>query len=217
MLVEGDIKKEHDLFIKSEGWLGTIDYDPVPKYYSEAQIINDHSLMMPQTALNEIKLNEKPLVSSFHFVMDFEEASADNFVLNTTFRNIYNDKWAVCETTRLVVLGTKGAIVIPFSIPGCISELGLLLNDTYVNGKENDLSAFGVNLSDFKNIELSVRNKNVKVSIEDEIIYIGHYNYSVGSLVGFRFRFLGAGEVDYLKLSDLDGRIIIDDDFYINQ
>ena len=36
LLVDGDIKKEHDLFIKSNGWIGTIDYEPIPKYFKQS-------------------------------------------------------------------------------------------------------------------------------------------------------------------------------------
>ena len=212
LLVDGDIKKEHDLFIKSEGWLGTIDYEPIPKYFNEASIQNEN-LKLSDDALSEIASHEKPLVSSFHIVEQFEDLSADNFVLKTAFRNVYNDKWAVCETTRLVILGTKGAMIIPFSIPGCVSEIGVLLNDVFLNGKEHDLSAFGVDLSELKDVEVKVENKNVKVTVDGEVIFMKRYNESIGNVVGLRYRFLGAGEVDYIKLMDLDDKMLIDTDF----
>ncbi len=202
LLVEGDIKKEHDLFIKSEGWLGTIDYEPIPKYFDESHIRQEQNLMLPGAAIIEIASSEKPLISSFHYVYNFGELSGDNFVLHTTFRNTYNDKWSVCQTTVLVVLGTKGALMIPFTIPGCVSEIGIMMNDVYLSGKENDLSGFGTDLSNFTNIEVDVKNKNVKISIEDETVFTGHYNASLGNIVGFRYRFLGAGEVASLQLLD---------------
>ncbi|WP_353776940.1 hypothetical protein [Winogradskyella sp. 3972H.M.0a.05] len=212
LLVDGDIKKEHDLFIKSEGWLGTIDYSPIPKYFDESNIKSE-SLKLSDEAITEIASSEKPLVSTFHLVDEFDHLSADNFVLKTAFKNVYNDKWAVCETSRVVILGTKGAMIVPFSIPGCVSELRVLLNDVFLKGKEHDLSAFGVELSDFKDIEIHVENKNVKVSVDDEVIFMKRYNESIGKVVGVRYRFLGAGEVDYIKLMDLNDKMLIDTDF----
>jgi hypothetical protein len=202
LLVEGAIKKEHDLFIKSEGWLGTIDYKPIPKYFDESHILPNQNLLLSKSAISEIASNEKPLISSFHYVNDFGELSGDNFMLHTTFRNIYNDKWSVCQTTNLVVLGTKGALLIPFAIPGCVSEIGIMMNDVYLSGKENDLSGFGVDLSNFTDIAVEVKNKNVKISIKEETVFTGYYNASLGNIVGFRYRFLGAGEVASLRLLD---------------
>lgn len=85
LLVEGAIKKEHDLFIKSEGWLGTIDYEPIPKYFDESYIRPTQNLLLPSSAITEIASNEKPLVSSFHYVNDFGELSGDNFVCRPLF------------------------------------------------------------------------------------------------------------------------------------
>ena len=213
LVVEGNIKQEHDLFIKSEGWLGTIDYEPIPKYFEESKVMNNN-LVLSKKALQEIESSEQPLVSTFHLVDDLGEISGDNFLLKTAFRNVYHDKWAVCSSTRLVVLGTTGAMIIPFSIPGCVSEIGVMLNDVYLSGKENDLSMFGTDLSQFKNFEILVENKNVNVSIGGENIYTGQYTAPIGNIVGIRYRFLGAGEVDFLKLKNLEGDdFIIDEDF----
>ncbi|MEM9544573.1 MAG: hypothetical protein AAGA77_01300 [Bacteroidota bacterium] len=202
LVVDGVIGLEHDLFIKSEGWMGTIDYEPVPKYYEQAIVLEDN-LGLPTSALKEIQQSEKPLVSSFHFVDDLGEVSGDNFELETSFRNLYNDKWAVCSSTRIVVLGSKGALVIPFSIPGCVSEIGLMLNENYLSGKEHDLSAFGTDLSKFQTFGIRVQEKAASISIDGREIYNGAYQETIGKLVGLRFRFLGAGEIENLSVIDL--------------
>lgn len=101
-----------------------------------------------------------------------------------------------------MVLGTKGALLIQFAIPGCVSEIGIMMNDVYLSGKENDLSGFGADLSNFTDIEVDVKNKNVKISIEGETVFTGYYNATLGNIVGFRYRFLGAGEVASLRLLD---------------
>lgn len=214
LLVDGGIKKEHDLFIKSEGWMGTIDFDPIPKYFAASELNRQH-LKLPKEAITEIAVSEKPLVSSFHYVDELGDISGDDFLLETSFRNIYNDKWAVCSTAKIVILGTKGAMIIPFSIPGCVSEIGLMMNDVYLSGKENDLSMFGTNLSQLNKFTLNVKNKNVEILINDASIYSGHYNNSIGNIAGLRYRFLGAGEVEYLKLKNGSTNIpILDERFF---
>ncbi len=212
LLVDGEIIKEHDLFIKSPNWTGTVDYQPIPKYIDHKQLQNG-SLSFPSSIVDEIKSNAEPLVSTFHIVDDFKNISGDNFKIETSVRNVYNDKWAVCQTTRIVILGTTGAMIIPFSIPGCVSDIGLMLNEVYLRGKEHDLSQFGFDFSDYRNITIDVKDKQVRISVDRQLIYSGSYQDSVGRLIGLRYRFLGAGEVGELKLTNDKGGIILSEDF----
>ena len=207
LLVDGRIIKEHDLFIKSNGWIGTIDYTPVPKYF------NADSLRVGASLLNEIKLNKEHLVSSFHFVKNFGKVSGDNLSISTAVQNLLSDKWAVCQKLRIVILGTEGALIIPFSIPGCVSDIGLMLNEKYLNGKEHDLSAFGIDLSFMRNIVINIKEQVLKVSVDGQEIYRDSYKVSIGNFVGIRYRFLGAGQVHYIRINNIENDTIVSENF----
>lgn len=203
LLIDGEIIKEHDLFIKSNGWSGTLDYEPVPKYYTEKELFSKQKLSFPPITLEEVGKSETPLVSSFHLIDDLG-VSGDHISIQTSVKNTFNDKWAVCQTLRFVILGTEGAMIIPFTQLGCISDIGLLLNDVYLNGKKHDLSSFGIDLSDLTPIKIDINDKNVRIFVKDKLIYSGKYNESIGRLVGIRYRFLGAGEVESIEIKDLN-------------
>ena len=187
-----------------------MDYDPIPKYVNNIQLSKD-KLSLPANALEEIAANADPLISTFHLVDDFREVSADNFQLEAKIRTVYQDKWAVCQRTRIVILGTTGDMIIPFSIPGCVSDIGLMLNDVFLSGKKHDLSAFGVELNEFREITIKVQEKTSTGFVDQNEIYSGSYNTSVGRLVGMRFRFLGAGEVKDLKVTNARGKVILEE------
>ncbi|MEX0315836.1 MAG: hypothetical protein AB3N18_16780 [Allomuricauda sp.] len=208
LLVDGKAIKQHDLFIKSDGWLGTLDYRPIPKYVETETIFQD-KLSFPQHIMAEIKSHEEPMNTTFHMVKDFDSISGDNFELKSIFQNTYRDKWAVCQKVSMVILGTKGAIVISFSIPGCASELGIMMNDVYYDGKEHDLSMLGLDLTKPNAINIQVKNKKMKVLHKDQQLFIGDYNESLGRIAGIRYRFLGAGEVFKSELSSLDGKTVV--------
>lgn len=208
LLVDGQIIKEHNLFIKSNDWLGMIDYKPIPKYIHHSDLKNKN-LSFPKTIFEEIKSNETPLTASFHFVDDFQGTSGDNFTLNTSIKNSYQDKWAVCQNVRIVILGTTGAMVVPFSIPGCVSDLYLMLNDFYMNGKENDLSAFGFDFSESRDISIEVENQEVTISVDLKEIFTGSYDESIGDFVGIRYRFLGAVEIEHLSVANQEGKVVL--------
>lgn len=209
LLVDGIILKKHDLFITSGGWMATLDYQPVPKYITTSEIIHG-SLSLPDQVLQELKEQEKPISSTFHLVDDFkEQVSGDNFILSTSIKNVYDDKWAVCQRTYIMVLGTRSSIIIPFSIPGCVSEIGLMMSDVYLEGSEHDLSGLGINLSTNRDITINVQNKHVTVSADGADLFTGAYHDSLGRIVGLRYRFVGAGEVTAVKLTDAEKNIVM--------
>ncbi|SHG29835.1 hypothetical protein SAMN04488116_0827 [Flagellimonas flava] len=211
LLVDGKALKQHDLFIKTEGWLGTLDYRPIPKYIPSRRI-EGNKLDFPNDILEEISNSSEPLTSTFHLVKDMEDISGDNFILRSKVQNVYNDKWAVCKKLVVVILGSKGAMTIGFSVPGCTSELGVMMNDVYVDGKEHDLSKMGIDLSQPQEIEIKVKNKELQVFAGGKKSFEGSYNESVGRIAGLRFRFLGAGEVLDYELAKLSEEVVISSD-----
>jgi hypothetical protein len=111
-------------------------------------------------------------------------------------------------------VGTKSAHMIPVAISGCASDLGIMMSDVYLSGKEHDLSALSVDISQKTKLNIEVVNKKLTVFANDNALYSGSYNVSIGNIVGLRFRFLGAGEVATVKLSNLSGsEIIINETF----
>ena len=204
LIVDGQMVKEHDLFLRSNGWMGTIEYKPVPKYFVP-QLTPETILTYPEELTKEIETSSDPLVSVYHYINDLGNVSADNFTLNTSIRTTFNERWAVCQASIIYIIGTKGAFMIPFSKIGCSSDNNLMLNDVYLNGKEHDLSAFGTDLSEFTDIQLNVRDQNVIISIKGSEVFQAKYESTMGRLVGLRFKFIGLGEVEYFELLDQRG------------
>ncbi len=210
LLIDNEIVREHDLFIKTKGWMGTIDYEPIPKYFEQEQVKVKNTLAFSKEVFDEISSNEKPINSTFHFVDDLGDFSGDNFQLESKIKSTFNEKWGVCQKTTLIIIGTKSAFLIPFSITGCASEMNLMLSDVYLEGKKNDLSALGTDLSDFRKIKVLNQNKKVSVFIDSTQVYTKAYKESIGTIVGIRFRFKGVGEVKDFRLSNLEGNKILE-------
>jgi hypothetical protein len=196
LLIDGKIIKEHDLFIKSNGWIATIDYEPIPKY------VKVKELKLSDETLDEIKNNQLPITSTFHFIGEFKNISGDNFVLHSKIKNNYAEKWAVCKAASIVIVGTKSAHIIPFSMLGCASDLGGMLSDVNLNGKEEDLSSLSLDLSEFKDVKIEVIDKKVIVFINGINVFTKIYTKSIGNIAGIRYRFLGAGEVKQFTILD---------------
>lgn len=194
LLVDGTSVMEHDLFLKSNGWLGTIEYEPVPKYFIPRSS-ERKQLFFPNSLRTRIETSDDPLISTFHFIDDLGKISGDNFTFQTTIQAEYDDKWAVCQSTQLYFIGTTGAMIIPLARKGCSSDNNVMLNDNYLSGKEVDLSSLSADLSQPVELMIHVDQKVVRVSIENETVFTDKYTQSMGRLVGVRYKFLGYGTV----------------------
>ncbi len=200
LIVDETVVKGHDLFLKSDGWIATIGGDSIPNYISE-EVAIDGKITVSDSIVNIIADRSKPTSLTYHYVAE-TGIDADNFQLTTTFRNTLASGPSVCKSLRLLVLCTKSAIIVPVSIPGCISNNNLMVSDQYFSGKENDLSAFSSNMTGPQHLRLSNRNQTLTVFLNDEEVKQVPYNDSLGKIAGFRFAFLGAGEILSLEVND---------------
>lgn len=202
LIVDGRIIREHDLFIKSENWMATIDHEPVPDYLSKDELIDaDGQLSIAPAVMEVVKKFDKPVTMTYHLVKPFNGVHSDNFTLATSIKNTWGEGPAVCKTAKIFVLCTKGAFIIPFTIPGCVSDVNLMLGDKYLRGKEHDLSAFGIDVSDWTDVKLEVRARKVKIFAGEKLIWQDEYKENMGDVVGMRFSFLGGGMVKNFKLN----------------
>lgn len=207
LMVENQPVLSHDLFLKSNGWIGTIEYEPIPKYFEP--LIGDSSLSFPDEIFREVSESNTPVTSTFHFIDDLGPVSGDHFTLHATIQNVFDDRWAVCQAFKVYCIGTAGAMVIPFSKIGCVSDNNLMLNDQYLSGKENDLSSLSADFSVPVDIKVTVLEKQVAIRINEKPVYTLSYHETMGRLVGLRFKFKGLGVVKSFEVLDNTNKRIV--------
>ncbi len=213
LIVDGKILREHDLFIRSNEWMATIDHEPIPTYLKKEELILNNGMTVSPGIINEIKGSTKPLTLTYHLVRPFDSLQSDNFTLETSYRNTWSEGPAVCKTSKLFILCTNGAFIIPFTIPGCASNINLKLGDKLWEGRSNDLSAFGRDPSQPLNLKLEVKNRKAKIFLDGKLIREEIYNNDAGAVVGLRYSFLGAGTVDHILLQNEKGIPVYKEDF----
>ncbi len=204
LLLNDSIVKEHDLLIETDGWLGTIDKEPIPVYFSENQIEKNGTLEITLTNLekqeNDFK-KEVPWVSLFN-VQKSNEVSSKNFTMKTEVKNTFGDGDGICQQTKIVLFGTEGVTMIPLSIKGCVGELSLVIANEEFKGTTKDLSGFGVNFNDWIKVKYEVRNNFAKIFINNQLVYEGNQKMDIGQIFGTRIRFKGTGSVRYFELKE---------------
>jgi hypothetical protein len=96
---------------------------------------------------------------------------------------------------------------------GCASEMKAQFSDTLVNGKTHDLSALGMDVTHWQDIDFIVKNKNTTIRVNGTEVFNTRYNISGGLITGLGFISNGLCEIDHVELTTLEGHSIYKNDF----
>jgi hypothetical protein len=204
LILDTTIVAEQDVFIESNGWLGTVDRQPIPVYAPPDKILHDGIVGISDAFLAEQKIDvEKEKLSvSFSRVLKREVVPDTAFQMDVTLKNTFAKGDLVCQKSQIILMGTDGVIIIPLSIKGCVGELFLMAGESR-DGKTNDLSAFGVDFSDWVNVQCRVQDKKISILVNNTLAFEGGYQNGIGQVVGTRITFMGNGEVKTFELKKI--------------
>ncbi len=213
LLANKQILVEQDLHIRTDGWMATINRDEIPRYLYDGELNINGKIGLTNELLEELHAMNDAEASllTFHFFDDFQSIASDEFVFETRFRNTYQKSNGICQQVQVLVHCESGVFLTPFSIPGCSSELDLITSGKTFSGKENDLTPFGINTEEWNLLRLEVSKGIAQYFVNDILIFSQAYEDNIGKIVGFKFRFEGAGEIDFVKLSNTEQTILHED------
>jgi hypothetical protein len=218
LIVDEDIVKEHNVHITTKDWLTLVRYQPddvLPIYIRDKEVISDGTMYASPylLKLNNVDLTDRSFFVSYFNIREFEGVSGNNFSFETKIKNNHIEPELICKNCFIFIYCETGAIVLPISTKGCVSDISLRVSDVMISGKTNDLSGFGCDLSEWRKISGEVVNKNMKISIDDKKVYELSFNQSLGKIMGWHYFFKGCGAVEYLNLYDSTKNVVYQDNF----
>lgn len=213
LIVNNEVKKENDVFIKTQGWKGIIDGES-PVYLGEDEIRQPGGM-----GIDAVTLRDKtgsPVFTDrwtiFTNVREFEGLDHQNFTLDVSLRNTAMVEECLCRNVRITLLQKGNAIVIPLVAKGCISGIDLITPSRYLPGKEHDLSAFGCDFENFQHVRCQAARDTFSIFINNNLAIQEKITEPLKELVGIRIGFEGTGEIESLNLSS-PGKIILQEQF----
>ncbi|SEJ27242.1 hypothetical protein SAMN04487995_3886 [Dyadobacter koreensis] len=206
LIIGNQVIREHKLLVPTDGWLGTIDDKEIPVYLKNSDFIRDGILSLPIPVISQknIPMQPKPPVVTYSNVGNFDPVSLNDFSFTSEIKNEFREGAAVCQLTRITLFTDSIPIVIPLSVKGCVSELNLLSVDHYVSGKKADLSAFGVDFSNWVEVSCKSNSSNIQYFVNKKIAIEFPLPKNNVRIIGIAYTFQGTGAVRKIRLSSQD-------------
>jgi hypothetical protein len=198
------------IHVITDGWEGVVNDQHV------GRIDNSHSpgylTYFPDTLNNYINSGTDNILE-YRNIREFG-IMGDHMTLEAVIRNVPDSSFSDCLESTVQIINLHGRVGFGFVKEGCPSSmLNAEFGDVLLNGEFQDLDAFYQDFSDWRKVKISVHDKHIYVSLEDQEIYSVKYTDPLDEIKGIAFKFRGLGEVDYVKLFDGDGEMVYEDQF----
>lgn len=203
LVVDNQVVREEDVWIKSEDWLAVIDTEPEPRYFSDEEIRHAEGIGVTPALLTQkgiLQSEKSPPVSLFQ-VRDFGDTRVNNFTLETVLRNRADANIFPCQRAQIILYCAGEVVIVPLSAPGCIAENHLRVLDTNYSGSNTDLSAFGVDFSENVKLKCVGTEKNLTIYLNEKAVFSAPM-HAENRLTGIRYNFEGAGIVADLRIEN---------------
>jgi hypothetical protein len=203
LIVDGEVKKQTDVFIPSKGWKGIIQREPLPIYLSSDEVKQDSGFMGVSAATLKEKTGSgifSGVWVDFANITEFPGITGDHFTLATTVRNTSTVEECLCRKVQIILVGKLSAIIIPLCDKGCISDIGLYFGSGGFSGKDHDLSAFGCDFSQWQQIKCTEADHHFEIQLNGHTIFIRDKVGTIGDIMGVRIVFEGTGQIKDLHL-----------------
>lgn len=202
LLIGDQVVQQHKLLVGTDGWSGLIDQPKMPVYLREEEFLHAGGIRTDTRTIEQknIAMQPDPPMIKFFNVGNFEPVPLGDFSFSTEIRNQYSEGAAACQLTYISLLTDDMPIVIPLSAKGCVSELNLMSVDDYVSGKKADLSALGVDFSDWARVSCAASAGKIRYAINNQQAFEFPVPNRPIKILGIAFGFRGTGSVRKVSL-----------------
>lgn len=215
LMANDKVLKKSKVFIKTKGWKGIIEHDPIPIYLSNKEIKKDAAIGISRETLKEkTGLNVFNDINTWFLnIRSFNGLNAGNFYFQTTLKNTSSVNMSLCRQVNVYILFDGGAFTIPLADKGCISSLFLSTGQRGIDGKENDLSKFGCDFREYQKLECKVKNKVITIILNDKPVFKENFAENLAEIVGIKISFEGTGEIKNVRLGEPGKKPVLNDEF----
>ncbi len=211
LYVNDRVVKTADVSIPTNGWFfyskETLSRG-VPAYIHDDHPFHNGILGLDRAALAANRIDpEKPQIYLYTWFPARIFNDADNFRLTARIR-MTEVRNTACPFIMSEIYCQKGFMYGTYTVPGCTGGISAQFGDQVVDGKKNDLSALAFDVSKWHDLQIVVRDRRASVYIDGLMAMTKPYTESAGLITGLGFHSNGLCEVDSIRLTGLDGKLV---------
>jgi len=200
--VNNKVVKEQLLMIPTTGWLGMITQYPVPVYLEQNEFMSSEEMKIPSSLIfkKNIPLGPQPPGIEYYNVGNFEPVPLKELSFSNEVRNDFHEGAAACQFIEIILFTDYTPVIVQVSAKGCVSNLRLLNGGYFISGKDNDLSGFGTDLSQWTKVGCKSVGNKLQYYINDKLVFESARPVYNENIIGIGYRFQGTGGVKNVKL-----------------
>lgn len=201
--------------VLSDGWEAHTYYDESDDRFvdfKEQEFISDGRLHLSEALLKSKNIDTRKVFQTRVTNSQVFGLSSDNFSFHTRVRadQVINSN---CPWLTVMIVTEEHIFTVTLVEKGCENLAGYKLGEISKNGRNNDLSKLGQQVYSFQEIGIEVKDKKAEISVNGERVYAENFKQDFGDIVGLTYVFDGTGTIDFVRLSDLTGKVVFEDDF----
>lgn len=216
LMANEEVIRKTRIHVQTDGWFATANKErlqTVPTYLDQENLEKDGHLGISTENFEQSGFDlSGNLILSYFNIRAFEELPSNAFVLEARVK--YEDtQQLICPLAELKIIDESDASWLSIIQKGCESNLFLKVGEAMLSGRENDFSALGTEMAEWQTIKLVSADGQLKCYLNDQLALERPFVGATGRIMGLVFTFTGRGLVDYVRLENLEGQVMYEDDF----
>ncbi len=201
------------IYLKTQGWTATA--------WSYLDTTRVYPLEAPAFGPTGMTAHPQQLfragIDTLHtFLVDYintqeYDITGDDFELTSRLTTSPPRPGIRCSQVIITLYGEKSRHEMLLLKPGCVSWAHLMFSEKRIDGRREDLSPVGTDLTSGGKVHLEIKDKHAYLRVNDQPLYDIAYEQPIGKLYGVRISFAGIGSVQYISLRKPDGSVVFED------
>ncbi|MDF7819253.1 hypothetical protein P1X15_16660 [Runella sp. MFBS21] len=212
LMIGKEIIKEHDIQIKTDGWLGVVeaDWGIEPLYFKQSDIVNKTFVEVNRELLQkyDVSLHPTPPKIRLFNQKDIKGIMTDNFTFETELKSGPDEGNNACQKVTVLLQAKNDIMIIPLTKVGCVGDISLAAFGYYVASDKADLSGFGCTPSDWTKLRIECKQGEMKLFVNNKLAYTAKVTNTPTDIIGVQYRFNGTGAVRNTWLEGKDEKIV---------
>ena len=195
LMIGKEIIKEHDIQIKTDGWLGVVeaDWGIEPLYLKPSDILKTSVVEIDKPVLDKYNVPLYPTPPKIRLFnqKDLKGIMTDNFSFETELKTSPSESSNACHNVTVLLHAKNDIMIVNLTNKGCVGDISLAAFGYYVESKTADLSGFGCTPSDWTKLKIECKRGDMKIFVNNKVAYIAKITNAPTEIVGVQYRFNG--------------------------